>query len=1116
MKKSSNYSAVFIHLRSIYWAGLSFAATLLAGARTVFGSIGSLQSQHKQGLIALCTASLLCTPVGAQDNPKELPLPSSNPAAEVTISTEKTNEIAQRVASLFAAAQAEQASPVFSERQRSVLRKLETRAASPVEFRHHPLTGTVRQIKGSILQRAEGSKEATARSFLRVNRELLKIDAPDDEFLLSSSQADELGRHHLRFDQQYRGLPVWPARTIVHLDPSGNVDLMGGVYVPTPSDSGNATTPVIDKDKAVALARTVAPDGDSGTLTKVDLIFYATDEGVAKLGWKIELSMASHSNWLVVIDALNGETLVAYNQVMNAGVSGAGIDSLNISRSLQVYQDGSTYYMINTGKSMYDKTSTILKGVIRVGDANHTPSDLKNGIPTLSDVTSTTANSGWLPDAVSLAYNLSETYDYYKVRHGRNSIDNKGGNIVGIVRYGANYPNAFWSPSEKRMSFGDGMATIDTVAHEMTHGVTNYTADFNYVNQSGALHEAFSDIFGEAVEARTRGAADWVHGTDESPSRSLKDPHAFTFGCKTKRTYPAKMSEFLTPTDPILTCYENKDHGGLHFNHTIISHAFYLLAAGTAGAIGMTDAERIFYRALTIHLIPMSQFIDARLAAIASAEELFGKGSAQAIKTAQAFDAVEIYDNAPTPAPAPIPTVAGADSTMFIFKDSNGWQLGRRETALGDDAGGNYMTNNKLAAVEKVSVSGDGSLMAFVSSDNDLCLINTDSTNFSCLGMPNRFKSVALSPSAKTVALVLRDSGGLPTNEINLLDVSSGAYQAIGLKAAAIDSQALNTIYFADTMAFDFNKSRLFYDAVTKIPLADGTTSTVYSLYALDIASGATLSVIPPIAGLNVSNPALGHVHNDLLVFEAYDATTRNSQIYVSNLTTGKLQPVGTTGAGYGFPSFTGDDSAIVYTRYDQTVPSETSLWKQPLAADHMTPSGTATVWLTDGAVPTIYRRGNYTSGTTVVEFYHSGLNNYFITADPGEQGMVDSGAMGAWKRTGYTFKAGGTTPVCRFYGNSYGPNSHFYTADEDECANLVATFNPIAKSWKLESYDFATTLPTNKQCPSSLVPVYRAYNNGFARGADSNHRITSNYSAYQQTVAAGWSGEGVIMCAPK
>jgi hypothetical protein len=160
----------------------------------------------------------------------------------------------------------------------------------------------------------------------------------------------------------------------------------------------------------------------------------------------------------------------------------------------------------------------------------------------------------------------------------------------------------------------------------------------------------------------------------------------------------------------------------------------------------------------------------------------------------------------------------------------------------------------------------------------------------------------------------------------------------------------------------------------------------------------------------------------------------------------------------------------------------------------------------------------------TVVEFYNPDLDNYFITADPAEQAMIDKGGVGRWMRTTGGFKAGGNSTVCRFYGNGainpatgaiYGPNSHFYTADPAECANLKAIFDPKAKSWKFESNDFATNVASAGACATGLVPVYRAYNNGFSRGVDSNHRITSNYPAYQQTVAAGWTGEGVVMCAP-
>ncbi|MBV5332369.1 hypothetical protein JZU54_02095, partial [bacterium] len=72
-------------------------------------------------------------------------------------------------------------------------------------------------------------------------------------------------------------------------------------------------------------------------------------------------------------------------------------------------------------------------------------------------------------------------------------------------------------------------------------------------------------------------------------------------------------------------------------------------------------------------------------------------------------------------------------------------------------------------------------------------------------------------------------------------------------------------------------------------------------------------------------------------------------------------------------------------------------------------------------------------------------------------------------------------------------------------------------KRWNFESFDFNSTPPVSGVCPSGsgMTPVYRAYNNGYARGVDSNHRITSNLAGIQQVVAQGWSNEGIVMCAP-
>jgi hypothetical protein len=142
----------------------------------------------------------------------------------------------------------------------------------------------------------------------------------------------------------------------------------------------------------------------------------------------------------------------------------------------------------------------------------------------------------------------------------------------------------------------------------------------------------------------------------------------------------------------------------------------------------------------------------------------------------------------------------------------------------------------------------------------------------------------------------------------------------------------------------------------------------------------------------------------------------------------------------------------------------------------------------------------------TVVEYYNG-------AAGPG------------WARTGDSFKAfavegapAAANAVCRFYGSvSPGPNSHFYTASPVECEGVKqAQANTAAgqPKWNYEGIVFAAHLPVNGQCPADAsVPVYRAYNNRAAQN-DSNHRLTTRLAEYQATIAQGWVGEGVVMCA--
>ena len=163
-------------------------------------------------------------------------------------------------------------------------------------------------------------------------------------------------------------------------------------------------------------------------------------------------------------------------------------------------------------------------------------------------------------------------------------------------------------------------------------------------------------------------------------------------------------------------------------------------------------------------------------------------------------------------------------------------------------------------------------------------------------------------------------------------------------------------------------------------------------------------------------------------------------------------------------------------------------------------------------------------NGTEIVEFRDPEMNRYFVTADPVEQAMIETQYGDRWRRTGLGFHAGGTVPVCRFHGNSrinpdtgqpWGPNTYFYTADMSVCVFLNQIYNPYGVSMENDRFDFSTSPAANGACPPGLTPVYRAYNNGFALGFESNHRFSTDRAAILEVVAQGWIDEGIHFCAP-
>jgi hypothetical protein len=157
-------------------------------------------------------------------------------------------------------------------------------------------------------------------------------------------------------------------------------------------------------------------------------------------------------------------------------------------------------------------------------------------------------------------------------------------------------------------------------------------------------------------------------------------------------------------------------------------------------------------------------------------------------------------------------------------------------------------------------------------------------------------------------------------------------------------------------------------------------------------------------------------------------------------------------------------------------------------------------------------------------EFYLPSRDIYFRTANFAEANFVATGGAGPWVETFNAFPVGGTSQICRFYGNTkidpatnaaYGPQSHFYTSDPGECDALKKSYFANAKSWNFESLDFAAVqLNADKSCPADTVPVYRMYNNGFPK-KDSNHRYSLSPEDFRALIPQGWTYEGAVFCVP-
>jgi thermolysin len=468
------------------------------------------------------------------------------------------------------------------------------------------------------------------------------------------------GRRHERLAQLHRGVPVFGGELIRQSDAAGTLTVFGTFHEGI--DVG--VTPRLRSSEAEALiaARGGRPFGRQGG---PELVVLPLEGGGYRLAYRLRAFFEDGFDVRqTFLDAGTGELLRDYRDIQTqAAAVGTGV--LGDQKKISVAPGGIGYTTSDRLRppaiSTYDFRFSVNRLILFL-NADGSPANL-----TSADL-GTDADNVWTDGALVDAHAYAGwVYDYFYKRFGRRGLDNADVPVHSITHalrrddwrlytadtVDAYFANAFYL-GDGVMYYGDGLpptvtyfgqrvnylaGALDIVAHELSHGVTDYSSRLIYQGESGALNEAFSDIMATAVEFFFQpGKADYLAGEDAfTPGgiRSLQNPQAYG-----------------DPDHYSIRYTGSSDNGGVHINSGIASHAFYLAIEGGrhrlggtvqgVGAANREQIERVFYRAFTAFLAPSATFSQARAATIQAARELYQPGSAAETAVVQAWNAVGV------------------------------------------------------------------------------------------------------------------------------------------------------------------------------------------------------------------------------------------------------------------------------------------------------------------------------------------------------------------------------------------------------------------------------------------------------------------------------------------
>ena len=492
----------------------------------------------------------------------------------------------------------------------------------------------------------------------------------DGSLEVLSTEADTLleGRTHTRLRQLYNGVPVFGGGLTRQTDELGaTVSIFGQTYQGISLD----VTPSLSVPDAVAAIADLS-GVQLGPLKPPTLIVFPAENGF-RLAYQASVFTAEGGT-AYVIDAQDGSVLQQTDAAQRQSAVGTGMGVLGDQKKLSVSTASGTFVASDLLRppllTTFDMKENLQKTL-----------DFLNGLTTLgpSDRASDSDNV-WTdgPTVDAHAY-AGFFYDYYYKRFGRKGLDDQNYRMLSLVHpvprasvlsqtnstIGLFYVNAFYAGGGV-MVYGEGLPSnivlnsaqgqqhwnylagaLDVVAHELTHGVTEFTSQLIYQNESGALNESFSDMMGTSVEFFYQPVgggpekADYLIAEDVvTPGgiRSMENPAAFG-----QPDHYSKRA--IVPL--------SNDNGGVHANNGIGNQAYYLAIEGGTnrtsglpvqgvGGANRDQIEKAMYRGFTQLMPANATYSVARAVTIQAATDLYGSGSAAVRALTQAWTAVGV------------------------------------------------------------------------------------------------------------------------------------------------------------------------------------------------------------------------------------------------------------------------------------------------------------------------------------------------------------------------------------------------------------------------------------------------------------------------------------------